>query len=433
MRLTPARRINGHLRLPGDKSISHRAALIASLAPGISRLSNFSSSHDCASTLSCLQQLGVSVSHSAGSVTIEGRKPLGAPAAVLDCGNSGSTMRILSGVLAGQEFRSELAGDDSLSSRPMKRIIEPLELMGARIDATNGKPPLKIQGSRQLNPITYQLPVASAQVKSCILFAGLNATGRTTVIESSVTRDHTERLFNGFGVTVTTTPNDDGTTAVAIHGPAQFTSGDMTIPGDVSSAAYFAAAATLLPQSDLVIEAASLNPTRTAYLSVLRDWGARITNTDIQTERNEPRGTIHVEGTESLNHAVAPRSLPSTIIPSLIDELPLMAVIGTQLSGGLEIRNASELRFKEADRIMATVSNLRSMGAEVEEYDDGLFVNGPVKLRAARIDSFGDHRIAMAFSIAALIADGPTEIAGASCVNISFPEFFELLQKIAET
>jgi 3-phosphoshikimate 1-carboxyvinyltransferase len=433
MRLTPARRINGRLRLPGDKSISHRAALIASLAPGISRLTNFSSSRDCASTLSCLQQLGVSVSHSDDSVTIEGRKPLGPPATVLDCGNSGSTMRILSGVLAGQEFKSELAGDGSLSSRPMKRIIEPLELMGARIDATDGKPPLKIHGSRQLNPITYQLPVASAQVKSCILFAGLNAAGRTTVVESSVTRDHTERLFNGFGVTVTTTPNDNGTTALAVDGPSQFTSGDMTIPGDVSSAAYYVAAAVLLPQSDLVIEAASLNPTRTAYLSVLRDWGAKITTTDIQTERNEPRGTIHVQGTGTLNDAVAPRSLPSTLIPSLIDELPLMAVIGTQLSRGLEIRHSSELRVKETDRITATVNNLRSMGAEVEEYDDGLFVNGPVKLRAARIDSFGDHRIAMAFSIAALIADDPTEIAGASCVKISFPEFFELLNKIAET
>jgi 3-phosphoshikimate 1-carboxyvinyltransferase len=302
--------------------------------------------------------------------------------------------------------------------------------MGAKINATNGKPPLRIRGTQPLNPITYELPVASAQVKSCILFAGLNAAGRTTVIENSITRDHTERLFNGFGVAITTTPHDDGTTAIAIDGPGQFKSGDMVIPGDVSSAAYFIAAATLLPHSDLTVEAVSLNPTRAAYLSVLGEWGAKITTTDIQNERNEPRGAVRVEGTESLNNAGAPHRLSPALIPSLIDELPLLAVMGTQLSGGLEIRNATELRVKETDRIMATVNNLRSMGAEVEEYEDGLFVNGPTKLRAARLDAFGDHRIAMAFSIAALLADGPTEIAGASCVAISFPEFYELLHQI---
>jgi 3-phosphoshikimate 1-carboxyvinyltransferase len=430
MKLWPVRQVRGRLKLPGDKSISHRAALIAGLAPGISRLANFSSSHDCASTLSCLQQLGVSVSRSGNSVTIEGRKTLSAPSQVLYCGNSGSTMRILAGVLAGQRFEAELNGDDSLNSRPMKRIIDPLELMGAKINATNGKPPLRIRGTQPLNPITYELPVASAQVKSCILFAGLNAAGRTTVIENSITRDHTERLFNGFGVAITTTPHDDGTTAIAIDGPGQFKSGDMVIPGDVSSAAYFIAAATLLPHSDLTVEAIGLNPTRAAYFSVLGEWGAKITTTDIQNERNEPRGAVRVEGTESLNNAGAPYRLSPALIPSLIDELPLLAVMGTQLSGGLEIRNATELRVKETDRIMATVNNLRSMGAEVEEYEDGLFVNGPTKLRAARLDVFGDHRIAMAFSIAALIADGPTEIAGASCVAISFPEFYELLHQI---
>lgn len=430
MKLSPVSHLKGRLKLPGDKSISHRAALIAGLAPGVSRLANFSSSRDCGSTLTCLQRLGVSVSRTGDSVTIEGRKPQKAPSQVLDCGNSGSTMRMLSGVLAGQGFEAELAGDASLSSRPMKRIIEPLELMGAKINATDGKPPLRIHGIQSLNPIIYELPVASAQVKSCILFAGLNAAGHTTVIERSVTRDHTERLFSGFGVPVTTTRNDDGTTAIAIEGPAQFKSGDMTVPGDVSSAAYFVAAAILLPQSELVIERVSLNPTRAAYLSVLREWGANITTTDSQTERNEPSATIRVEGTGTLNDSKAPRSLPPTLIPSLIDELPLLAIIGSQLSGGLEIRNASELRVKETDRIMATVKNLRAMGAEVQEYDDGLFIEGPTRLRAASVDSFGDHRIAMAFSIAALIADGPTELAGESCVAISFPEFYEFLQKI---
>lgn len=433
MKLSPVRHIKGRLKLPGDKSISHRAAIIAGLADGTSRLSNFSTSRDCTSTLHCLEQLGISISHSGNTTTIEGRTHLHAPSAVLDCGNSGTTMRILSGVLAGQRFKSELVGDESLSSRPMKRIIEPLQLMGANISATDGKPPLTICGTERLLPITYKLPVASAQVKSCILFAALNASGRTTVIEGSVTRDHTERLFNGFEVPVTTTADDGTTSSVVIEGPAQFTSGDMEIPGDISSAAYFVAAAMLLPQSDLVIEDVGLNPTRTEYLSILRYWGANITTTDVQTERNEPRGIIHVQHSERLQSASVPHRLSTAVIPSLIDELPLMAVIGTQLSGGLEIRDARELRLKETDRIKATVNNLRSMGARVDEYDDGFFVDGPTKLRAASIDSFGDHRIAMAFSIASLIADGPSEVAGSGCVDISFPEFFKLLHQIAES
>lgn len=431
MKLAPARRISGRLRLPGDKSISHRAALIAGLAPGISRLSNFSTSRDCASTLSCLQQLGLSVSRSGDSLTIEGRTSLHPPSSVLDCGNSGSTMRILAGVLAGQAFESELTGDESLSSRPMKRIIDPLELMGAKITSVDGKPPLKIYGNKELNPITYHLPVASAQVKSCILFAGLNAAGRTTVIETATTRDHTERLFNGSGVPVTTIKNNDRTTAISVDGPAEFRCGDFRIPGDISSAAYFVAAAMFLPDSDLVLEGVSLNPTRTEYLSLLRDWGASITTPEVWSERNESYGSVRVQGQQSLANASAP--ITKDLIPSLIDELPLLAVIGSQLSGGLEIRNAAELRVKETDRISATVKNLRSFGAEVEEYDDGLFVNGSAKLRGAHIDSFGDHRIAMAFSVAALIADGPTEIAGSGCVDISFPEFYRLLAEIAQT
>jgi 3-phosphoshikimate 1-carboxyvinyltransferase len=432
MKLSPVRHVKGRLKLPGDKSISHRAAIIAGLAAGTSRLTNFSTSRDCTSTLHCLQQLGVQISQSGASIEVKGGTHLRAPSTVLDCGNSGSTMRILSGVLAGQRFKSELGGDESLSSRPMKRIIEPLQRMGANISSTDGKPPLIIFSSEHLLPITYKLPVASAQVKSCILFAALNAGGRTTVIESSVTRDHTERLFNGFEVPVKTMANDEGTTSVVIEGPAQFTSGDMVIPGDISSAAYFVAAAMLLPKSELIIEDVSLNPTRTEYLSILRDWGANITTTNVQIERNEPRGSIHVQHSARLHDAPAPHLLSKAVIPSLIDELPLMAVIGTQLSGGLEIRDAGELRVKETDRIKATVNNLRSMGVRVEEYDDGLFVDGPTKLRAAEIDSFGDHRIAMAFSIASLLADGPSEVAGSACVDISFPEFFKLLHQIAE-
>jgi len=428
MRLTRARKIKGSIRLPGDKSISHRTALIAALSSGSSEISNFSTAADCASTLACLQQLGVSVEFVRGLVRFRGNQELKAPDGPLDCGNSGSTMRILAGVLAGQNFVAELVGDESLSSRPMRRIIEPLELMGARIDSNDGKPPLLIHGSRQLTAITYKLPVASAQVKSAILFAGLFANGRTTVIEKSPTRDHTERLFNGFGVPVTTT--DDG--AVMIDGPARFTGGAIMIPGDISSAAYFIAAAMLLPDSELTIESVGLNPTRAAFLSVFNSWGAQISTTDLHDERNEPINTANVSGGLRSTAREEDRILSGTMIPSLIDELPLLAVVGTQVPGGIQIRDAEELRLKESDRLQATANNLRAMGAEVEEFDDGLAVSGPTQLRAAAIDSYGDHRIAMAFSVAALIADGETEIKNSECVAISFPEFFDLLNALAE-
>jgi 3-phosphoshikimate 1-carboxyvinyltransferase len=298
--------------------------------------------------------------------------------------------------------------------------------MGARIEATEGKAPLKIHGSNQLKSITYKLPVASAQVKSAILFAGLNATGRTTVIETSPTRDHTERLFNGFGIPVTTNADH----SVTLWGQKPFIGGSMTIPGDVSSAAYFVAAAMLLPDSHLTIEGVGLNPTRAAFLAVLTSWGADISTTDLQTERNEPYGTINVRG--GITGTVTDRILNGAMIPSLIDELPLLAVVGSQIDGGIQIRDAAELRHKESDRLAATAANLRVMGADVEEFADGLAVSGPTRLRGAVIDSQGDHRIAMAFSVAALIAEGETEISGAECVAISFPEFFTLLESVAQ-
>jgi len=429
MRVAPARLISGKLRMPGDKSISHRAALIAALSSETSEISNFSTARDCASTVACLRQLGIYVEDTGEKLIVTGNQKLVTPQEPLDCGNSGSTLRILTGVLAGHDLSAMLIGDESLSSRPMKRIIEPLELMGAQIEATDGKAPLKVRGSGKLNPITYKLPVASAQVKSAILFAGLNAKGRTTVIETTQSRDHTERLFNGFGVPVTT--NAD--LSVTIDGPARFTGGAITIPGDVSSAAYFVAAAMLLPESELSIECVGLNPTRAAFLSVLSSWGADITTTDVQTDRNEPYGTINVRGGIAKPANEAERTLSRSMIPSLIDELPLLAVVGSQVSGGIRIQDAGELRHKESDRLAATALNLRAMGAEVEEFEDGLQVFGPAKLRGARIDSHGDHRIAMAFSVAALIADGETEIDGSECVAISFPEFFELLHSVAAT
>lgn len=427
MQLTPAQKLEGRIALPGDKSISHRAALIAALASGSSEIRNFSTAQDCASTLSCLQQLGVSVAVKDGVVRFPGDQMLQAPDGPLDCGNSGSTIRILAGILAGQNFSAELIGDKSLSSRPMRRIMEPLEQMGAKIESTDGKPPLKIHGSHQLAPIIYRLPVASAQVKSAILFAGLFANGRTTVIEKSPTRDHTERMFSGFGVPVTT----NGDLSITIDGPARFTGGAMTIPGDISSAAYFVAAAMLLPGSELTIESVGLNPTRAGFLDVLKSWGAEISTSDLRTERNEPVGTINVRGGLRSTPRNEDRILSGAMIPSLIDELPLLAVVGTQVPGGIQIRDAEELRLKESDRLLATAENLRAMGAKVEEFDDGIAVSGPTELRGATIDSFGDHRIAMAFSVAALIADRQTEILDSDCVAISFPEFFGLLDSLA--
>jgi len=412
--------------LPGDKSISHRAALIGALASGVSTFSNFSTAVDCNSTLSCLSQLGVQIVREENRVTIQGFGRLHKPDSVLDCGNSGSTIRMLAGVLAAQDFASELRGDSSLNARPMARVIEPLELMGAKIESTAGKPPLIIHGTKAINRINYKLPVASAQVKSAILFAALTAEGQTQVHESSLSRDHTERMFNGFGVEVTT---DDDLT-VTMNGPARLMGGDMTIPGDASSAAYFIAAAMLLPQSELVVERVGLNPTRAEFISVLRSWGADISTRDVHEERNEPIGTVEVKGGIDRTSNDAARHLEKSRIPALIDELPLLAVVGTQLHGGIEIRDAGELRHKETDRLRATAENLRKMGAQVIERSDGLVVSGPTQLRGATIDSYEDHRIAMAFAVAALVADGPTEIVGADCVKISFPEFFELLRSI---
>jgi 3-phosphoshikimate 1-carboxyvinyltransferase len=426
MKLNPARKISGHLQLPGDKSISHRAALIAALASGRSEIANFSTARDCASTVACLRELGVSIEQSGQKLVVAGMEKLVAPDSPLDCGNSGSTLRIVTGVLASHDLTAELVGDESLSSRPMRRIIEPLELMGAKIESTGGTAPLKVHGSARLTPITYKLPVASAQVKSAILFAGLNANGRTTVIETSPSRDHTERLFNGFGV-----PVETHDLSVSIQGPARLSGGAITIPGDVSSAAYFVAAAMLLPDSELTIERVGLNPTRAAFLDVLTLWGADISVTDIESERNELFGTIQVRGGIKCSASESERTLSGSMIPALIDELPLLAVVGSQIDGGIQIRDARELRLKESDRLATSAKNLRAMGAEVEEFEDGLAVSGPTKLRGTLVDSHLDHRIAMAFSVAALLATGETQIAGSECVAISFPEFFSLLDSLA--
>lgn len=416
---------------------------MAALANGRTRIDNFSTSEDCASTLSCLKELGVRIERHGTHVEIDGvgLEGLRIPTAPLDCGNSGSTMRMLAGVLAGQDFVSELTGDESLQGRPMRRIIDPLTMMGARIESTDGHAPLSVTGRRPLEPITYVMPVASAQVKTSILFAGLTAEGRTEVIGvPNSTRDHTERTLQWFGVPVTHEHvRRDGTDldSISIMGPTQLIARDGDVPGDISSAAFFIAATSLLSDSKLTIEDVGLNPTRTAIISTLVELGINVKTTpDVlrfgTEDFNEPFGNIEVTGNTRPSPIEEGRSnvLCGALIPLLIDELPMIAVLGTQMTGGLTIRDAAELRVKETDRIAATVKNLCAMGAQVEEHDDGLTIKGQTPLRGARVNSYGDHRIAMAFSIAALIADGESEIVGSECVGVSFPEFYELLESV---
>lgn len=433
MKVRPAQRISGKVTLSGDKSISHRAAIIAALARGPSFLTNFSHSQDCTSTLECLKGIGVSVSIEETGVSVSGQGLNGftKPLKALHCGNSGSTMRMLSGVLAGQAFVSELTGDESLASRPMQRIIDPLELMGAQIESRGGKPPLRISRHAPLRPIHYELPVASAQVKSCILLAGLQAEGRTSVVEQVRTRDHTERILNWYDVPINVREGRNRATEISVSGRIAFGGRDITIPGDLSSAAFLIAAAALLPGSSLLVDSVSLNKTRTQFLAELKSVGAQITLEQVRDVSNEPVGDIRIAGGLNLSSAQQGlKRLSRDSIPQLIDELPLLAVVGTQLANGLEIRDADELRVKESDRLSATVQNLRAMGAEVEEYSDGLAVKGQTTLRGALLDSHGDHRIALAFAVAALMAEGESEIKGTECVAVSFPGFFALLESL---
>jgi len=421
--IRPARNVAGAVRLPGDKSISHRYAMLAALAEGRTRLQNFSTGADCASTLSCVEALGCRVQrHSSGSIEIEGLGPvLRAPSRPLDCGNSGSTIRMLSGILAGQKFTSELMGDESLSRRPMGRVIEPLTAMGARIESVGGHPPLRITGGR-LQAIRYKLPVASAQVKTCVLFAGLLAEGETQVEELLRTRDHGELALRAFGAEVTRQRN-----RAAIAGGQKLHAIEAVIPGDISSAAFFLCAAALFPESNLVIEGLLLNPTRAAILDVLATMGTRTSMIKVEERHGELAGSV----------ALQPGRLRGATISGaqtalLIDELPVLAAIAPYTEEGIEIRDARELRVKESDRIAAVARNLRAMGAEVEERDDGLRVPGRQRLHGAEIDAMGDHRIAMAFAVAALRAQGDTLIRGAGSARISFPGFFTTLDAIVE-
>jgi 3-phosphoshikimate 1-carboxyvinyltransferase len=423
--IRPAHNILGSLRLPGDKSISHRYAMLGAFAEGTSRFTNFSTGADCASTLACMEALGAKVNRLGGdAVEVTGVAGRVTPAEhPLDCGNSGSTMRMLSGLLAPQQGSFTLIGDASLSRRPMERIRKPLEAMGARLTLTEGHAPLTLEGG-PLTAIDYTTPVPSAQVKTCVLLAGLQTAGTTVVREAVRTRDHGELALRAFGATITRTLD-----SVSVSGPQALHAIEAAVPGDISSAAFFMCAAALFPGSGLVIDALGLNPTRATLLDVLTALGAHISVLNLEEKHAELVGTVQISApAEGLRGATVSGALAA----QLIDELPVLAAIAPSTQNGIRIRDAKELRVKESDRIALVAKNLRAMGAEVIEFEDGLDVPGGQTLHGATIDSGGDHRIAMAFSVAALKAEGETLIQGAESAAISFPEFFDLLDLVAE-
>lgn len=418
--------------MPGDKSISHRYALLAGLAEGTSELRHFSAAADCRSTLACLSALGAQVKMDKDVVRVDGRGPRGLKSSwrALDAGNSGTTMRLLAGILAGQEFSSKLTGDESLRRRPMKRVIGPLREMGADIFGREDNfAPLEIHG-RKLKSIDYKMPVASAQVKSAVLLAGLFAEGATSVTEPAPTRDHTELALEEFGARI----EKHGRTIKicglgSSNGSGKLMAKSLDVPGDLSSAVFFIAAASLFPESNILIHNVGLNPTRTAILDLFLSMGASIEMLGLKSAQGEIIGDLSVKGAPLKGGVIAGEQ-----IPLLIDELPMLAALGPYTEAGIEICDAAELRVKESDRIAALVENLRRMGAKVEERPNGLKIEGrgSGKLRGAEIEPRGDHRMAMAFAVAGLAAEGNTIIRDADCAAVSFPTFFQELNRLSE-
>lgn len=428
--IRPARTLRGSLPLPGDKSISHRYALLAGFAEGTSRITNFSTGADPHSTLACMKALGANVEKDTSTRTAVVTGTVGhftQPSADLDCGNSGSTMRMLAGLVAAQPGTYRFTGDASLSARPMERIRKPLAQMGARIDLTDGHAPMTIHGG-PLKAIDFESPIASAQVKTAVLFAGLQAEGTTSLAEQVRTRDHTEHALKAFGGELLRRADMNGQTRLYIAGGQRLKAIDLTVPGDISSAAFFLCAALLFPDSNLVFDNLGLNPTRAVLLDVITGMGGAIKILEVTDQHGEMAGTIQVNRKPGALQAV---DISGQLAAQLIDELPVLAAIAPYTSNGLRIRDARELRVKESDRIALTVQNLRAMGAEVTEHEDGMDIPGNQALHGARIDSGHDHRIAMAFSVAALRAVGDTEIHGAEAASISFPEFFDWLDELA--
>jgi len=425
--VSPASAVSGAISVPGDKSISHRFAMLTSIAEGESRIRNYSTGADCQSTLSCMARLGIrhEVAEKDGKTELivhgKGIHGLQASNEDLDAGNSGSTIRMLSGILAAQPFTTKLFGDESLSRRPMRRIIRPLTDMGARITPTNEQfPPLTIEGG-PLHAITYEPPVASAQVKSCVLLAGLYADGETTVREPIQTRDHTEIALRELGADISV-----GRREVRVRGGVPLEAKPLIVPGDISSAAFFLVAALIVRESDLVVANVGLNPTRTALLDFLKSIGASIKVLNVESANGELIGNIQVKSSR-IRGGVIQREMTA----ALIDEIPVLAVLGATSEDGLVVRDAGELRVKETDRIQTVADNLQRMGTKVIVHQDGLEIPGKQTLHAAELDSYGDHRIAMAFAVAALAADGPCTIRDSEAASVSFPEFYDTLREIA--
>ncbi|MBO8162989.1 MAG: 3-phosphoshikimate 1-carboxyvinyltransferase [Brevibacillus sp.] len=425
LRVSKAKQIEGTIRVPGDKSISHRAVMFGALAEGTTRISGFLPGADCLSTISCFRRMGISIEQDGDSVTVEGKGwyGLSEPHQRLDVGNSGTTIRLMAGILATQPFHAVLEGDESIAKRPMRRVVGPLREMGARIDGRqNGEfTPLAIRGGK-LKGIDYRSPVASAQVKSAILLAGLQAEGTTSVVEPHVSRDHTERMLKAFGIDV----RCEGT-RVSVSGGQTLQGREIVVPGDISSAAFLIAAVMMVPNSSLVIEQVGINPTRTGIIDVVRAMGGRLEIVNERLVNEEPVADLHVFHSE-LNGTV----IEGELIPRLIDEIPVIAVMATQAKGTTVIRDAQELKVKETDRIATVVSQLTKFGAKVTPTDDGMIIEGGTPLSGAEIDSLGDHRIGMAMAVAGLAATGETTIANAEAINVSFPGFADLLARITK-
>lgn len=421
-----AKALKGEITPPPDKSISHRAVMFASLAKGTSIIKNFLWAKDPLSSLNAMRSLGVEIKIGDSKEIIvygKGLHSLKEPENVIDCGNSGTTLRLLSGILAGQSFLSVLTGDESLRQRPMRRIIEPLRTMGADIHgrADDRFPPVVIKGGG-LRGVNYRMPVASAQVKSAILLAGIYAKGETFITEPHKSRDHTERMLKNMGVNIEVKEN-----TVRITPPeGELYCFDITIPNDFSSSAFFIAAALLIPHSEILLRNVCLNPTRTGFLEVLKEMGASVEIFNVTEQGGEPAGDILCKASTGLKGV----TVHGEIIPRMIDEFPVLCVVASQAEGKTIVKGAGELRVKESDRIMAMTSELRKMGVDIKDFEDGLEIKGPCKLKPAEVYSYKDHRIAMALSIAGLLTEGETTIRDAECVDISFPQFYDLLREL---
>ncbi len=423
MKLQPAAHIRGEVTVPGDKSISHRAVMFGAISDGRTEIQNFLEGADCLSTISCFRSMGIEIEKKQNQILVHGKglRGLTAPSGILDCGNSGTTTRLISGILSPQPFTSTLTGDDSIKKRPMNRIIEPLTMMGADIKSLNGNgcAPLQICG-RPLHGIHYHSKVASAQVKSAILLAGLYAEGETRVTEPKLSRNHTELMLKRFGADVRT----EGTTAV-IRPAGHLTGTIILVPGDISSAVYFVAAALILPNSEVLIKNVGINPTRAGLLTVCKNMGAQISLVNESHEGSEPTADLLVHSS-NLKGTV----IEGDLIPAMIDELPTVALMACFAEGTTVIRDAAELKVKESNRIAIMVENLSAMGADIVETEDGMIIHGGKPLHGAVIDSHKDHRIAMTFAVAALAAGGETEILDADCVSISYPRFYDELNRL---